>query len=839
MKPLQEREAIAGEDIRNSPENSPEIQLQQKLTRFSLSDLAERQRRLEQAVEEAQIKLSGAESLDILPALIPSDEWALITRGIIQRMKAFNHFISDIYSRQTILKNHVIPHNLVLEDPSFLREVVDVPILQPYPVSYGAFDLLKDAEGRWQVLENHLALPHGASHVLMNRRLLRQVFPEIFEGTDVLPVAAFSTIMLETLRALSKEPNPFIVLLRDPQDDDALTLPGFLSRRMGIPTVSPSDLLVRESRLFLKTVAGLQKVDVIYRRIRSTWIDPVAFGSTQFGGIAGLISCIRSGNVVVANALGTGVGDNKGLLRYSDTIIRYYLHQTAILPTVQTYNCHDIDQFDYAMRMKDQVNFYPIQTLPSLQSYFDYTLSLRAPETAEELLESHPQYVVAQKKALETTTPRFHSGEIAEKPFRLRVFVLMGEHPFVLPGGLTLQALDSEGKNFSSPKDTWAIAKPGTRLPRSQANSRPDQQLHKSISSRTGEALYWLGRYTERAENTGRMIDVLGGANWEEMQPSSQSMHWPLWRAVAAATGQEEFSSLEKPPASPYLLAEALTIDTSAHASLLSCLHSAYRNAEAIREYIVPEVWEVISQYHSRLDKLAQIRPAPRSQIQEICRIAIESTALLHGTFDRTMPRDEGSDFFKIGSLMERGFCTMSILHHVLSHAIDTAADSAEEHPDLTALLRLLGSLDAYRRDFQSRAYIDRVAQLLWQSRETPSSVAFCCEGLIHHVSTILRNGGAISAKDLLAKMENTKKLLAEIKCSTLFPRILMDTDVPAESKQDEGCRLLKKRLYRTHSSLVEEWDALHAGIEDVFFHHQSRDALSLSQPQLLFGYTI
>jgi len=829
MKSFQESEAMAGEEA------APENLLQQKLSRFSLNDLAERQRRLDLAVEEAQIKPPGAFPLDILPRLISSDEWEVISRGVIQRMKAFNLFISDVYSRQTILKNRAIPHNIVLEDPSFLREAVGMPILQEYPVTYAAFDLLKDEEGRWQVLENHMALPHGVSHVMMNRRLLRQVFPEIFEETDVMPVAAFSTIMLETLRSLSKEQDPFVVLLRDPQDDDALTLPGFLSRRMGIPTVSPSDLLVRESHLYLKTVAGLQKVDVIYRRIRSTWIDPVAFGSTQFGGIAGLMSCIRRGSVVVANALGTGVGDNKGLLRYSDTIIRYYLHADPILSTVPTYNCHDVDQLEHSLRMKDKVNFHPIQTLPSIQSYFDYTLSLRAPETAEELLESHSQFVVAQKKGLETKTPSFHQGEVVERPFRLRVFVLMGEHPFVLPGGLALQAFDSTGQNFSSPKDTWVIAKPGTRVPRNLTNPRPPRQLHKSISSKTGEALYWMGRYAERAENTGRMLHVLGGANWEEMQPSSQSMHWPLWRAVAAATGQKQFAALEKPPVTPHLLAEALTIDPSSPASILSCLHSIHRNTEVIREYIVLEVWEVISQCHSRVNKMAVKRPTNRSQIQEICHMVVESTALLHGTFDRTMPRDEGWDFFKIGSLIERGFCTMSILHHVLSHAIETVADPSEENPDLTALLRLLGSLDAYRRDFQSRAYIDRVAQLLWQSRETPSSVSFCCEGLIQHVRSLIQNGGASAAQVLSEKMENTQKLLADIKCSTLFPRILMDTDAPSEIKQDEG-RLLQKRLLRTHSSLMEEWDALHAGIEDVFFHHQSRDALSLAQPQLLFS---
>jgi uncharacterized circularly permuted ATP-grasp superfamily protein len=280
----------------------------------------------------------------LLPRVIAAHEWALLERGLIQRARAFNAYIADIYGPQRILHDRGVPHEIVLSDPAFHRQLIGLPIRDNLYAPLVAVDLVRDAAGGWQVLENHFSTPFGIAYVLQSRRMLAQAFPELFATVDVAPVAPFAAQLAELLRTRSPRPNPHAVLLCRGEDNQSYFEESFLARSLGIAMVQPGDLLVRESRVFLKTIRGLEQVDVIYRRIESSSIDPIAFGQSRFQGVPGLVNCVRKGTVAIVNAIGSGVADNRAILRYSDQIILYYLREKPLLKTVPTFTCRDVDQ---------------------------------------------------------------------------------------------------------------------------------------------------------------------------------------------------------------------------------------------------------------------------------------------------------------------------------------------------------------------------------------------------------------------------------------------------------------------------------------------------------------
>lgn len=795
-----------------------------------LADLRTRRERLARASAGLEISPPGAPGdspagrhpLDVLPRVIPPAEWELIRQGVLQRARAFNLFIRDIYSEQHILRNRTIPHPVVLRDPTFLREMCGLALPQRDLITFGAFDLTRSPEGEWLVLENHLSLPFGAGYALQNRRLLRQIFPEVFESLHPQPVSAFSTRLVEALRSLSPEKEPHIVLLHDVEPGDEYFEESFLARRMGVAMAKPADLLVRDSQVFLKTIGGLEKVDVLYRRVRSTSLDPVAFGSTHMSGIPGLMSCLRRGSVVVANAPGSGVADNKALLRHADALIRFYLREEPLLRSVPTFNCGDPDQADHVRLHRRELVLKPTQSFDAVRHYCHHILRLQGIDSVERLFEIHPQFVVAQPARILGRCIHFNGSRFAPKSFILRTFFLSGDTPEVMPGGFSFHPGEQDAARQGLCKDTWipAASRRAAGAAAAHRDEPPATTREYRMVSRTAESVYWMGRYLERAENTARMLTVLESVRWEELGQSAQESFWPLWQAVAEATGQTRFSGLDKPPRNLNDLTRDLVTNRNDPASLVSCLAAARTNALLIREYLAPEVWSCLFQFWESLDSALHTVGHDRAALQEILQRAVDESARFHGTMDRNMPRDDGWFFYRAGLLMERALGTNTILGHVLGRCILTSSDPREEDPDLTALLRLLGSLDAYRREFRARAQIGLVARLLWQNTETPSSLAFCCQELLRVFSEVDRLVHTPSSAQVVRRTEALALHLASLPLDRMFPRTAHETELTSATR---GPALLtfKNRFERESARLAGEFSALHQTLEDTFLNHQ------------------
>jgi uncharacterized circularly permuted ATP-grasp superfamily protein/uncharacterized alpha-E superfamily protein len=787
-------------------------QLFATLNRFSRTELEARRERLDRATRELGVHYAVVDDqpiddqewqLDILPRLLTADEWSLIERGLIQRARAFNAYIADVYGDQRILRERVVPYEIVLSDPAFHRQLIGLPKPGDAHAPVGAMDLVRNPDGEWQVLENHFSTPFGISYVLQCRRMLAQAFPELFETSDVAPVAPFVAQLAELLRARSTRPDPRIVLLCRGEDNQSYFEESFLGRNLGIPMVQPADLLVRESNVFLKTIRGLEQIDVIYRRIESSSIDPIAFGYSRFQGVPGLVNCVRKGNVAIVNAIGCGVADNRAILRYSDRIIHYYLHEKPLLKTVPTFTCRDQDQALHVLQNLDQMVLKPIHDLNTMQKYYGAQLDLGGNRDLRPALASRPELLVGQPRLAPSRAPRFQNGHFVSRTVFLRAFVLLGNTPVALPGGLTRQALSSaDGPRLTimtgGMKDTWVPSiSPGAPAVAAAAPEAAGEEF--SIGSRVAEMLYWMGRYLERAENTARQLNILETVRWDALGREAQSLYWPLWRAVATSTGQA-ISTRKTPPRNLAALTRAFVLDRHLPASVHSCVRGAIANAASIRDIVSPELWQVLNQLGLQLEAHSTPkRGQPRPRLREICQLVVDETRRAAGVAERTMLHDEAWQFFRVGTRLERSIDTLSILHALLGPAGRAELGRLDQETDLIALLRLLCSLDAYRRAYRSRAYLERVVALMLRNSANPSGVAHCLRQLRLALANLQTHPDFDAADSLLRELEGLSAI-----CENFDPARVLATGGPD---------LL--------GDLRRQVEGLHPRLEDTYFSHQ------------------
>ena len=294
---------------------------------------------------------------DVLPRILTGTEWSVIEKGLAQRVTALNHFLKDIYHEGRIMADGVVPRNLIYTCRNYKREMRGVRVPHDIYVSVVGTDLVRLPDGRFAVLEDNLRVPSGVSYMLANRSVMRHIFPSMFRNHGVRPIDHYGQSLLSTLRALAPldRPDPTIVVLTPGVYNSAYYEHTFLARQMGIPLVEGRDLLVHENIVYMRTTAGLQRVDVIYRRLDDDFLDPLTFRSDSMLGVAGLFNAYRSGKVSLANAIGTGIADDKAVYAYVPAIIRYYLDEEPILPNVETYLLGDAKQRGYVLEHLDEL----------------------------------------------------------------------------------------------------------------------------------------------------------------------------------------------------------------------------------------------------------------------------------------------------------------------------------------------------------------------------------------------------------------------------------------------------------------------------------------------------
>ncbi|MGR4042494.1 circularly permuted type 2 ATP-grasp protein [Pseudomonas sp. 910_21] len=399
---------------------------------------------------------------DTIARIIPASEWQIIERGCIQRVRALNLFLADLYHQQRIIRAGIIPAEQVLANDQYQLAMQDLDLHGDIYSHISGIDLVRDGDGSYYVLEDNLRTPSGVSYMLEDRKMMMRLFPELFAAQRVAPIDHYPNLLLDTLKSSSQMDDPSVVVLTPGRFNSAFFEHAFLAREMGVELVEGADLFVRDDRVFMRTTDGPQAVDVIYRRLDDAFLDPLAFNPDSMLGVPGLLAAYRSGNVVLANAIGTGVADDKSVYPFVTQMIRFYLDEEPILKNVPTWQCRKPEELSHVLAHLPELVVKETQGSGGYGMLVGPTASAAEIEAFRARIKARPQAYIAQPTLSLSTCPTFVENGIAPRHIDLRPFVLAGRETRVVPGGLTRVALREGSLVVNSSqgggtKDTWVV----------------------------------------------------------------------------------------------------------------------------------------------------------------------------------------------------------------------------------------------------------------------------------------------------------------------------------------------------------------------------------------------
>ena len=412
---------------------------------------------------------AGTERLipfDIIPRIIPSTEWSQLQQGLKQRVKALNLFIQDIYHDQHIVKAGVIPAEQIVNNAQYRPEMRGIAVASDVYAHIAGVDIVRAGEGEFYVLEDNLRVPSGVSYMLEDRKMMMRLFPELFARHKIAPVAHYPDLLLDMLRSVAPTgvDDPTVVVMTPGMYNSAYFEHAFLAQQMGVELVEGQDLFVMDDHVYMRTTRGPRRVDVIYRRIDDDFLDPLAFRADSSLGVPGLLSVYRAGRVTLANAIGTGVADDKSIYPYVPDMIRFYLSEEPILNNVPTYQCRKKEDLQYTL------DHLPELVVKEVHGAGGYGMLVGPAATQAEIEDfrqrviAKPDGYIAQPTLALSACPTFVESGIAPRHIDLRPFVLSGKTVSMVPGGLTRVALKEGSLVVNSSqgggtKDTWVLEK--------------------------------------------------------------------------------------------------------------------------------------------------------------------------------------------------------------------------------------------------------------------------------------------------------------------------------------------------------------------------------------------
>jgi uncharacterized circularly permuted ATP-grasp superfamily protein/uncharacterized alpha-E superfamily protein len=702
--------------------------------------------------------------LDPLPLLIAADEAQSLERGLIQRGRLLEALMHDLYGEQRSLAEGLLPRELVVGNPAYLGACRHVAVAGSRYVHFYATHVGRAADGTFRVLEDHTQAPSGAAYVLENRLALSRVLPDAFRDSRVERLAPFFLMLRDTLRSIAphNRDNPRIVLLTPGPDHEAYFEHAYLARYLGYALIEGGDLAVRGSRVFLKVLGGLQPVDVILRRLDDELCDPLELRPDSMTGVPGLVQAVRSGNVAVANALGTGLLETPALHAFLPALCRRFLDEDLLLPSAATWWCGDARACEHVVENLSSLVIGPAHPGISFERVVVDQLTAAGQSELAARIRAAPHDYIAQERLTLSTAPAFINECLEPRRFVLRTYLAAHHDSFVvLPGGLTTFSGAADAAAAALPesgsKDTWILSDGlvspinllspvGTHVVLSRGG--------KDLPSRVADHLFRLGRCAERAEG---LIRLLRGilVRLTETSGLAEAPELPvLLRAVTfLSDSQPGFvgEGAAERLAFPATELLAIVYDRQRTESVASLLAALCPLAATVRDRISRDLWRVVNDLAefagAPLTLTAGDRAAAGAPRPTVSRAPTLTEAL--GQLDETVlrlaafsglatdsvTRGDGWRFLDLGRKLERALHTVSLLRQtlVLAGPIET--------PLLEALLEIADSSMTYRRRYQENVQAPAVTDLLLADEGNPRAVAFQLAAIAEHVERLPREG--------------------------------------------------------------------------------------------------
>ncbi|OWK36779.1 circularly permuted type 2 ATP-grasp protein [Fimbriiglobus ruber] len=696
--------------------------------------------------------------LDPLPLLISSDEAAFIDRGLIQRARLLELLMADLYGPQRTLKDGIIPPELLYANPGFLRSCHGIRLPGNRYLQLYAANLGRSENGAWQVIGDRAQAPSGAGYALENRIVLSRTLPEAFRDCRVQRLALFFRAFRDALRAIAprNRDNPRIVLLTPGPFNETYFEHAYLARYLGYTLVEGGDLTVRDNRVFLKVLGGLQPVDVIFRRLDDDFCDPLELRPDSFLGVPGLVQAVRSGNVAVANALGTGVLEAPALMAYLPQLFRYFLGQDAQIGSVRTWWCGEPTALAYVLSHLDDVILKP--AFPSVGADPVCIDELPGEKRAAliDRIRAHPRDYVAQERLTLSTAPVMVGDAVEPRKMVLRTYLTADRDSFtVMPGGLTRvgstpDSLVVSMQRGGGSKDTWVLSAGSVSTFSLLPPSGFRVELTRAggdLPSRAADNLFWLGRYAERAEGTTRLLrDVVGRLAERSALTDVPELPALLRTLTLHCDSPPGFigEGAEARLADPDPEVLALVFDLSRHAGLGSTIQKLWRVASIVRDRISTDMWRVVNALSDfptdPVAKYGEDGPT-MADVLDLLNHTVITLAAFGGLVVESMTRGEGWRFLDMGRKLERSMHMIHLLRGTLLWP------TPQEGPVLDALLEVADSSMTYRRRYMGSLNTEAVLDLLVLDETNPRSLASQLAALVEDVEYLPRSGGPRAAR--------------------------------------------------------------------------------------------
>jgi uncharacterized circularly permuted ATP-grasp superfamily protein/uncharacterized alpha-E superfamily protein len=677
-------------------------------------------------------------NLDLVPLLVPAAEWREVSEALVQRATLLDALVADLYGPARCLTEGLLPPELIYSNPGFLRPCHGVGVPHGQWLHLYAADLVRSRDGRFRVLSDRTQAPSGAGYSLENRIVLSGVLPSVFRQCNVQRLAPFFITLRQTLVALApaNRENPRVVLLTPGPYNETYFEHAYLARYLGYTLVQGNDLTVRDARVYLKTLGGLQRVDVILRRVDDDYCDPLELYQHSFLGVPGLVEAVREGNVAVANALGTGVLQTPAFLGFLPAICRRLLGEELKLPSVQTWWCGEADARRYVLENLSKLVIKPAFATPGSDPDFGEEMSSAQLEQLAARITARPADFVAQEHVESRTAPVMLNDQMQARRFVVRAYLAAdGGSYAVMPGGLTRVTASADSLVVSlqkggGSKDTWVLADGPVGQSTLLTTASQPVELSRGggdLPSRVADDLFWLGRYVQRGEADVRVARSLFGRLTDSVRAENPGMVPAL---VSALLGHARVRLDEGATAT--MIHEVF--NPAGYAGLRPAIGHVQGLVRALRDRVSADAWRILQGIERDLtDFDANLQDDQSAGVVHLLNRLTIGFLAFDGVLAESMTRGQAWRFLDMGSRVERAIAVARLVRATLVEVVP------DETALLDAVLEIADSSLTYRRRYLTQLEAPAVVDLLVADESNPRAVAFQIAAIEQHLADLPR----------------------------------------------------------------------------------------------------
>ncbi|MFM9837547.1 MAG: circularly permuted type 2 ATP-grasp protein [Cyclobacteriaceae bacterium] len=745
--------------------------------------------------------------LDPVPLIISASEWRGVERGMKQRAFVLNKVLEDLYGERVLLKKGIIPPELIYAHPGFIRACDKIKLPGAFQLPLYSADISRGPDNKVWVIKDRAQAPSGMGYALENRNAMSRVIPELFQQHQVARLGGFFNSLMQTLIQLAPQgkEHPRIVLLTPGPRNETYFEHAFLASYLGITLVQGEDLIMRNSFVWIKTIEGLEKVDVILRRVDDTFCDPLELREDSQLGIPGLLQAVRKGNVTIANPLGSSILENIGLMAFLHGAFKYFLDEEPIIPMIATWWCGQKKEMDHVIANIDTLVIKSIERMSDFKTVMGSQLTRTEKDELIRKIKFQPLQYVGQEEVHFSTSPVFVKDKLEPRYSVLRSYLVAGKSEYeMMRGGLTRCSPEKgsflvSNQDGGISKDTWVESTLKNSAP-ALIHQAPDMKRKAVLPSRTGENLFWVGRYTQRVIRTSRFIRIVlrhltqkgymnnGGSSASLLALLQTTTHLTDTYPGFVEDAEEELKN-------PLREIHSLICHIDRPGSILFTLNNLLKAMYAARDRWTVDSWRIIDEIENVKRRIAALEPDGIRHAFTLLDLLTGGLLSFSEMTRQSMYRSDGRIMYRMGQLIEE--IQMELVQY--RSILPQHHDESTEFQLLESLLLSNQNLSTYRSVYRTHLSIAPTIDLLFLNSQNPTSLLSQLEGLLKYARGLAQKEGGTNDNEI-------SHLVFECYSSVRLMNIQALIEVDATSNErkalDEFCDHLQNQLAQLYSKL-------------------------------------